>query len=64
MSTLNQNTAECKAVIRHLLEVNIKTTEIMAALNNNLDVHIRQKARHINLTEHANNFQLLPPEVV
>ena len=64
MSTLNQNTAECEAVVRHLLEVNIKTTEIMAALNNNLDVHIRQKARHINLIEHANNFQLLPPDVV
>ena len=64
MSTLNQNTAECEAVIRCLLEMNIKTTEIMAALNNNLDVHIHQKARHINLTEHANNFQLLPPEVV
>ena len=36
----------------------------MAALNNNLDVHIRDKARHINLIEHSNNFQLLPPEII
>ena len=64
MSTLNQNTSECESVVRHLLEVNIKITEIMAALNNNLDVHIREKVRHINLIEHSNNFQLLPPEIV
>ena len=64
MSSLNQNTSECESVVRRLLEVNIKITEIMAALNNNLDVHIRDKARHINLIEHSNNFQLLPPEIV
>ena len=64
MSSLNQNTSECESVVRRLLEVNIKITEIMAALNNNLDVHIRDKAWHINLIEHSNNFQLLPPEIV
>ena len=64
MSTLNQNTAECESVVHHLLEVNMKATEIMAAINSNSDVHIGQKARHISLIEHANNFQLLPPEIV
>ena len=64
MSSLNQNTSECESVIRRLLEVNIKITEIMVALNNNLDVHIRDKVRHINLIEHSNNFQLLPPEII
>ena len=64
MSTLNQNTAECKAVICHLLEVNLKTTSIMAFLNNNGDVHIRDMPRHINLSERGNSFQLLPPKIV
>ena len=64
MSSLNQNTSECESVVCRLLEVNIKITEIMAALNNNLDVHIREQARHINLIEHSNNFQLLPPEIM
>ena len=64
MSALNQNTAECEAVIRHLLEVNLKTTSIMAFLNNNDDVYIRDMPRHINLTERGNSFQLLPPEIV
>ena len=63
MSSLNQNTSECESVVRRLLEVNIEITEIMVALNNNLDVHIRDKAWHINLIEHSNNFQLLPPEI-
>ena len=64
MSALNQNTAECKAVIHRLLEVNLKTTSIMAFLNNNGDVHIRDMPRHINLSERGNSFQLLPPELV
>ena len=64
MSALNQNTAECKAVVRRLLEVNLKTTSIMAFLNNNSDVHIRDMPRHINLSEIGNSFQLLPPEIV
>ena len=64
MSRLNQNTSECESVVRCLLEVNIKITEVMAALNNNLDVHVRDNARHITLIEHSNNFQLLPPEIV
>ena len=64
MRTLNQNTAECKAVIHCLLEVNLKTTSIMAFLNNNGDVHIRDMPRHINLSERGNSFQLLPPELV
>ena len=64
MSRLNQNTSECESIVRRLLEVNIKITEIMAALNNNLDVHVRDNARHITLIEHSNNFQLLPPEII
>ena len=64
MSTLNQNTAECKSVVRRLLEVNMKATEIMAAIYSNTDVHIGERAHHITLKEHANNFQLLPPEIV
>ena len=43
MSTLNQNTAECESVVRRFLEVNLKITSIMAALNNNGDVHIGDK---------------------
>ena len=64
MSTLNQNTAECESVVRRLLEVNMKATEIMAAIYSNSDVHIGERAHHISLIEHANNFQLLPPEIV
>ena len=64
MSTLNQNTAQCESVIRRLLEVNMKAMEIMAAIYSNSDVHIGERARHISLIEHANNFQLLPPEIV
>ena len=64
MSTLNQNMAECKSVVRRLLEVNMKATEIMAAIYSNTDVHIGERARHITLIEHTNNFQLLPPEIV
>ena len=64
MSTLNQNTAECESVVRRLLEVNMKAMEIMAAIYSNTDVHIGERARHIMLIEHANNFQLLPPEIV
>ena len=64
MSSLNQNTAECESIIRRLLEVNLKCSEIMASINNNTDVHICGRARHVSLIEHANNFQLLPPEIV
>ena len=64
MSTLNQNTAECESVVRRLLEVNMKAMEIMAAIYSNTDVHIGERARHITLIEHANNCQLLPPEIV
>ena len=64
MSSLNQNTAECESIIRRLLEVNLKCSEIMASINNNSDVHICGRARHVSLIEHANNFQLLPPEIV
>ena len=59
MSTLNQNTAECESVVQRLLEVNMKATEIMAAIYSNTDVHIGERACHITLIEHANNFQLL-----
>ena len=61
MSTLNQNMAKCESVVRRLLEVNMKATEIMAAIYSNSD---GERARHISLIEHANNFQLLPPEIV
>ena len=64
MSSLNQNTAECELVVRSLLEINMLCTQIMAILNSNGDVHIGEKIRNITLTEHSNNFQLLPPEVV
>ena len=64
MSSLNQNTAECESVVRHLLEMNMLTTQIMSSINNNSDIHIQNKPRHISVTEHANNFQLLPPEIV
>ena len=40
------------------------TTQIMSSISNNSDVHIQNKPRHISLIEHANNFQLLPPEIV
>ena len=64
MSSLNQNTSECETVVRSLLEINLACTKIMAILNSNHDVHIGSNVRHIILTEHANNFQLLPPKVV
>ena len=64
MSALNQNTVECEAVVRRLLEVNLKTTSIMAFLNNSSNVHIRDMPRHINLSQRGNSFQLLPPEIV
>ena len=64
MSSLNQNTTECELVVRSLLEINMLCTQIMAILNSNGDVHIGEKIRNITLTEHSNNFQLLPPEVV
>ena len=64
MSSLNQNTTECESVVRRLLEMNMVTTQIMSSINNNSDVHIQNKPRHISLIEHANNFQLLPPEIV
>ena len=64
MSALNQNTAECESVVRHLLEMNMVTTQIMSSINNKSDVHIKNKPRHISLIEHAKNFQLLPPEIV
>ena len=38
--------------------------QIMVILNSNGDVHIGEKIHNITLTEHSNNFQLLPPEVV
>ena len=63
MSLLNQNTSECETVVRSLLEINLMCTNIMAILNSNHGVHIGSNMRHIILTEHANNFQLLPPEV-
>ena len=56
--------AECELVVRSLLEINMLCTQIMAILNSNGDVHIGEKIRNITLTEHSNNFQLLPPEVV
>ena len=56
--------AKCKSVVWRLLEVNMKAMEIMAAIYSNTDVHIGERARHITLIEHANNFQLLPPEIV
>ena len=31
MSSLNQNTAECESVVRHLLEMNMLTTQIMSS---------------------------------
>ena len=64
MSTLNQNTADCKAVVRRLLEMNLKFTSIMAFLNNNGNLHIGDKTCHVNLSECGNSFQLLPPEIV
>ena len=64
MSTLNQNTADCESVVRRLLEMNLKITSIMAFLNSNGDIHIRDRTRHVNLSECANSFQLLPPEIV
>ena len=44
--------------------MNLKTTSIMAFLNNNSDVHIGNMPRHINLSEMGNSFQLLPPKIV
>ena len=64
MSSLNQNTSECETVVHSLLEIYLACTKIMALLNSNHDVHIGSNVRHIILTEHANNFQLLPPKVV
>ena len=64
MSSLNENTSECETVVRSLLEINVLCTKIMAILNSNHDVHIGSNVWHIIFTEHANNFQLLPPEVV
>ena len=63
MSSLNQNTTECE-LVRSLLEINMLCMQIMAILNSNGDVHIGEKICNITLTEHSNNFQLLPPEVV
>ena len=42
----------------------MKATEIMAAIYSNTDVHIGERVDHILLIQHANNFQLLPPEIV
>ena len=64
MSTLNQNTTDCESVVRQLLEINLKITSIMAFLNSNRDIHIRDRTRHVTLSECANSFQLLPPEIV
>ena len=64
MSSLNQNTAECESVVRRLLELNLKITEVMAHLNTNGDVHIGTDVQHVNLTDLGNNYQLLPPELV
>ena len=64
MSTLNQNMAKCESVVWRLLEVNMKAMEIMAAIYSNTNVHIGERAHHISLIEHANNFQLLPPKIV
>ena len=64
MSTLNQNSADCEAVVSCLLELNLKITSIMAFINSNGDTHIGEKTRHVNLSEIGNNFQLLPPEIV
>ena len=36
----------------------------MAFLNSNGDIHIRDRTRHVNLSECVNSFQLLPPEIV
>ena len=51
-------------MVQQLLEVNMKAIEIMAAIYSNSDVHIGERTHHISLIEHANNFQLLPPEIV
>ena len=64
MSSLNQNTAECELVVSSHLEMYMLCTQIMAILNSKADVHIGKKICNITLTEHSNNFQLLPPEVV
>ena len=64
MSTLNQNTVECEAVVRRLLELNLKVTSMMAFLNSNSDVHVGDNSRHINLSQAGNSFQLLHPEIV
>ena len=64
MSTLNQNTVECEAVVHRLLELNLKVTSMMAFLNSNGDVHVGDNSRHINLSQAGNSFQLLPPEIV
>ena len=64
MSTLNQNMADCESVVRRLLEMNLKITSILAFLNSNGDIHIRDRTRHVNLSECVNSFQLLPPEIV
>ena len=64
MSSLNQNTAECQSVVRHLLEINLTMTQIMAWINSNADVHVRDNIRHISLIDNSNNFQLLQPEIV
>ena len=64
MSCLNQNTAECQSVVRRLLELNLTTTQIIAWINSNADVHVHDNIRHISLIDHSNNFQLLPPEIV
>ena len=44
ISTLNQNTAECKSVVLHLLELNLKVISIMSFLSSNGDVHIGDKS--------------------
>ena len=47
MSALNQNTQNVN-LVRHLLEMNMVTTQIMSSINNNSDVHIQNKPRHIS----------------
>ena len=63
MSTLNHNTAECNSVVRRLLEINIQLTKLLSTIQRNGDVHVNLDLRHIELSEQANCFMLLPPDI-
>ena len=63
MSTLNHNTAKCNSVVRCLLEINIQLTKLLSTIQCNGDVHVNLDLRHIELSEQANCFMLLPPDI-